>query len=343
MTDAGPALSDSLTANEDAVEGSPRRRAVPWWVWRIGGGILTLVAVSILIFFATQVLPGDAAKSILGRDATPEKLEALRAQLGLNRPALEQYLDWARNLLTGDFGLSLVNGRPVEELFLPRAVNTLALALCAIAIALPLSILLGSLSASRRDGALDQGIAVTSLTFNALPEFVIGLGLVVIFSTGLMRILPAVSIFPPEESAFSNPTALVLPALALVLAISPYLIRLVRASLIDALDSEYVLTARLRGVRERRIIVNHALRNSMVPVVQGTAVLLAYLAGGIVVIEYVFRFPGLGGLLLEAVSARDLPLIQVTALFLAAVYVVVNLVADLLVVRLTPRLRGVGV
>ncbi len=343
MTDARSALSDRAAAIAGVVEGSPRRSAVPWWVRRVGGGILTLVAVSILIFLATQVLPGDAAKSILGRDATPEKLEALRGQLGLNRPALEQYLEWARHFVTGDFGLSLVNSRPVEELVVPRAMNTLALALCAIAIAVPLSILLGTLSAARRDGPLDQGIAITSLTFNALPEFVIGLGLVVVFATGVMRILPAVSLFPPEESAFSNPAALVLPALALVLAISPYLIRLVRASLIDALDSEYVLTARLRGVPERRIMVHHALRNSMVPVVHGTALLLAYLAGGIVVIEYVFRFPGLGGLLLEAVSVRDLPLIQATALFLAAVYVVVNLLADLLVVRLTPRLRGVGV
>jgi len=342
VTSAESGLSERMDSISIPVEGSPRRRVVPWWVRRIGGGVLTLFAVSILIFLATQVLPGDAAKSILGRDATPEKLEALRAELGLNRPALEQYLDWSRNFVTGDFGMSLVNNRSVEELLVPRAMNTIALALCAILIALPLSILLGSISAIRRDGPLDQGISVTSLTFNALPEFVIGLGLVVIFATGVMKIFPAVSIFPPEESAFSNPMALVLPALSLVLAISPYIIRLVRASLIDALDSEYVLTARLRGIPERRILVNHALRNSMVPVVHGTALILAYLAGGIVVIEYVFRFPGLGGLLLEAVSARDLPLIQATALFLAAVYVVVNLLADLLVVRLTPRLRGVG-
>lgn len=323
-------------------QGLPRRPAVPWWVRRIGEGVLTLGAVSILIFLATQVLPGDAAKSILGRDATPEKLDALRTQLGLDRPAIEQYLDWARGFLVGDLGQSLANGRNVAEVLLPRAENTLALALCAILIALPLSVLLGSLSASRRDGLVDQGIGITSLAFNALPEFVIGLGLVVILSTGLLHLLPAVSLFPPEESAFANPLVLILPSVTLVLAISPYLIRLVRASLIDALDSEYVLSARLRGVAERRIMTNHALRNSMVPVVHGTALLLAYLAGGIVVVEYVFRFPGLGGLLLEAVSSRDLPVIQATALLLAAVYVIVNLVADIVVVRLTPRLRGVG-
>ena len=342
MTNADSALTSRVGVRAGGVRRSPRRFVAPWWVRRIGGGFCTLIAVSILIFLATQVLPGDAAKSILGRDATPERLSALRAQLGLDRPAIEQYLSWAGNFLTGDLGQSLANGRNVGEVLIPRATNTLALALCAIAIALPVSILLGSLSAARRDGPLDQGIVVTSLTFNALPEFVIGLGLVVIFSTGLFKVLPAVSLFPPEESAFSNPMALVLPTLALVLAISPYLIRLVRASLIDALDSEYVLTARLRGVPERRIMTHHALRNSMTPVIHGTALLLAYLAGGIVVIEYVFRFPGLGGLLLEAVSSRDLPLIQATALLLAALYVVVNLAADLLVVRLTPRLRGVG-
>jgi len=318
-------------------------RRLPWWARRIFGAVLTLVAVSLLIFVATQVLPGDAALAILGKEATPERLAELRAELGLDRPLVVQYLDWARGFVTGDLGTSLVSHLSVADELKTRALNSLALVIAAIAITLPLSVVLGVYTAARRDRFADNVTSGLMLVMNSLPEFVIALLLIVFLSTMVTHLLPSVSLFPAEDTAFNHPRAIILPVLTLVFATSPYLTRLVRASMIDELESEYVTMSRLKGVPEFRVVVRHALRNSLVPLIQGTALILAYLAGGIVIVEYIFRFPGLGGLLLESVSARDLPVIQATALLLAAVYVLANLSADLLSVAVTPRLRhGAG-
>ncbi len=332
-----PSAADGVNGVGDLPQKAGRR--FPWWARRVISAALTLVAVSFLIFAATQILPGDAALAILGREATPERLEALRAQLGLDRPWLVQYVDWARGFLTGDLGSSLVSANEVTEVMRTRAMNSLTLVVMAICITLPLSVIIGVYTAARRDRLGDHVSSSIMLVLNSLPEFVIALLLIVLLSTVVWRIFPSVALFPSGDTALYHPREMVLPVLTLVLATSPYLTRLVRASMIDELESEYVTMSRLKGVSEYRVVVRHALRNSLVPLIQGTAMILAYLAGGIVIVEYIFRFPGLGGLLLESVSARDLPVIQATALLLAAVYVLANLAADLLSVAVTPRLR----
>jgi peptide/nickel transport system permease protein len=206
-------------------------------------------------------------------------------------------------------------------------------------IAIPLAILLGSFGAMRRDRPLDHATQGIFLVLTALPEFVIGLGLLILLGTTVFTLLPPVALIPSGGAAFSHPRELALPVITLVLAVLPYLTRLQRAAMIDVLESDFVQMARLKGLPERTVVRRHALRNSLVPVVQGSALTLIYLTGGIVAIEYLFAYPGLGSALTTAVAGRDLPVVQAIVLLLASVYVIVNLLADLLTVLLVPRLR----
>lgn len=337
------ALGDPVVTDAAATEQSPRRsRRHLWILRRLGIAVITLLLVSLIVFVATQALPNDPAKAILGRDATPERLAQLRADLGLNRPAIDQYTDWLDGAVVGDLGTSLAAQRPVSDLVWERFRNSAELVFLATLFILPLSFLLGVLSAVKRDGLFDTSSNVISLILNSLPEFVIGVIFVILLGTTVFTVFPSVALFPAGESPFEHPNEMVLPVATLVAVSVPYLMRLVRASMIDVLESDYVQMARLKGVSERRILLRHALPNALVPTIQGTALILAYLAGGIVVIEYLFRFPGIGGLLTEAISARDLPVIQACVLLLAAVYIVVNLVADILTVYVSPRLRTAG-
>jgi peptide/nickel transport system permease protein len=310
-----------------------------WIIRRLFIGLGTFVLVSIIVFAATQTLPGDAARLILGRSPDPAALEALRQQLGLDQSAVAQYLDWAGGVLTGDFGTSYTAKEPVSALLGPAVVNSGVLLGLSTLIAVILSVLVGVAAAARRDGWLDRAFNAFAFLFTAVPEFIVGILLVIAFSTTLLHVLPAVSLIPPGDAVFSEPDIFVLPTATLVLAITPYLGRLIRGSMIDVLESEYVRMARLKGISERRILFRHALPNALVPAIQGTAVAIGYLAGGIVAVEFVFGFPGIGTALLNAVSERDIPMIQAAALVLASVYVVVNLAADILVVLVTPRLR----
>jgi peptide/nickel transport system permease protein len=318
------------------------RRRHSWILRRIALGVLTLFVVSLIVFAATQALPGDPAKAILGRDATPEKVAALKAELGLEGSLVKQYASWLGGLVQLDLGVSVGSGEPVSEVIGARAGNSILLAVLSGLIVVPLSLLIGVISAVRRDRAFDQVTIVTSLVLVALPEFVIGMLLVILFATTVMTLLPAVSVFAVGASPFAHLDAFVLPVATLVLVNVPYLSRLVRASMIDVLSSDYVEMARLKGLPERDVITRHALPNALVPTIQGTALVLAYIAGGIVVVEYVFRFPGIGTALTSAIAGRDMPVIQAITLVLAAIYVIVNLIADILTVYVSPRLRTAG-
>jgi peptide/nickel transport system permease protein len=321
-------------------EEESRRRGIGRFVLRrLLLGLLVLWLVSIVVFAATQALPGDPARAILGRTATPESLAALREQLGLNRPVLGQYADWIGGLLTGDLGTSLAARQPVSQLLGDRLVNTAFLVLCAGLISIPLSIVLGAYAALRRDRTFDVVTSLGTLLLAALPEFVVGVGLVVLFATTVLNVLPAVSLIPPGTRPWTLPMAMILPTATLVLAVTPYVARIMRASMVEVLESDYVEMARLKGLPERIVIWRHALPNAVGPTFQVIAINLAYLAGGVIVVEYIFNYAGLGGALRDAVSNRDLPVVQALAMSVALVYVGLNLLADIATILVTPRLR----
>ncbi|MBE9375663.1 ABC transporter permease [Saccharopolyspora sp. HNM0983] len=309
-------------------------------VKRILLGLVILWAVSVVVFLATQALPGDAARAILGKEATPERLAALRDQLHLDDPIWVQYFSWLGNMFQLDLGESYASGMPVTELLGSRLNNSVALMLCATAISVPLSIIVGTYSALRRDTAFDHTTSVLSLVLASLPEFVVGIVLVLIFSTGMLNLLPAVFVMTGSDSAWSDPVQLILPTATMVLAVSPYIVRIMRATMIEVLESEYVQQARLKGLPERTVIARHALPNAIGPVAQVIALQLAWLAGGVVLVEFLFRFPGIGFALVDAVNNRDLPVVQTLTLAIAAVYIVVNLLADIVSLATNPKVRS---
>lgn len=303
-------------------------------------GVLVLFLVSLVVFAATQALPGDPARSILGRTATPASLKALREQLGLSGSVLSQYVDWITGLLHGDAGNSLAAQEPVSDLLGDKVVNSAFLVFLSGIISIPISIAIGSYAALRRDRTFDVTSSLTTLVFAALPEFVVGISLVVIFSTTVFTgFLPAITIIPPGGRPWDDMQAMILPTATLVLAVTPYVVRIMRASMIEVLESDYVEMARLKGLPERTVIVRHALPNALGPTFQVIAINLAYLAGGVIVVEYVFNYAGIGGALRDAVSTQDLPVVQALSMLIAAVYVVLNLMADIATIIVTPRLR----
>lgn len=306
---------------------------------RLALGVVTLLLVSALVFGATQALPGDAAAAMLGREATPERLAALRLRLHLDEPVWRQYLGWLGGMLQGDFGASLATEQPVSALLAPRIGNSAFLVLLAALVAIPASLAIGMAGAVRRDGVLDHVLSNVSLALAALPEFIIGIALVMLFATQVMHVLPAVAMIADDEPIWRQWDQAVLPSLALVLAVVPYMGRIVRGSMVEVLESEYVAMARLKGMPPRRVMLRHALPNAIVPFVQVTALQLAWLAGGVVVVEFVFRYPGMGQTLVDAVANRDLPVVQALSLLIGGVYVVLNTLADIATVLLTPRLR----
>jgi len=302
-------------------------------------GLIVLILVSVLVFLATQALPTDPARAILGRSATPASLAALRRQLHLDRPVIEQYWTWVTGLLHGNLGTSLAAQEPVSTLLAPKLVNSAVLVALAAVLSIPLSIAIGAYAALKREKAFDQASSNLLLGLAALPEFVVGLVLVILFATTVLHVLPAVSTIPPGSRPWNNWLALILPTLALVIAVAPYVARIMRASMIEVLESDYVEMARLKGLPERTVLIRHALPNALGPVLQVIALNLAYLAGGIIIVEFVFNYSGIGGAIAEAVVNHDLPVIQALAILLAAVYVVVNLLADVATILVTPRLR----
>jgi peptide/nickel transport system permease protein len=292
----------------------------------------------VVVFLATQVLPSNPAQAILGRGATPQTVAALKHQLGLDRPLVSQYVDWLGGLVSGDFGTSLATRVPVASLVGARIVNSLTLLLLGGLVAIPMAFLLGIVTAVRR-GILDHSLLLGAVVLAAMPDYVIAIALVLVFSTTLLHVLPATSLIPPGTSPFAQPLELVLPVGSLVLLTVPYLYRLLRASMIDVLGSEYVAMARLKGLPPRIVIVRHALRNALLPAIQGAGLVLGWMLGGAVVVETVFQYPGLGSALTDAIQNRDLPVVQAIVLVTAVGIVLFNLAADALTIYLTPKLR----
>jgi peptide/nickel transport system permease protein len=309
-------------------------------------GLVTLFVVSLLVFFATHILPGNAANAILGQSATPERLQILEQQLDLDKSVFEQYGIWIKGLVTGDLGESLgistqsaSAGTPVWEQVSPKLLNSAILVFLAGAIGAVLGVALGIVATVRRDGWFDRVSSVAALTVTALPEFIVGVTLVLLFATGGLEILPAVSFLPPGTYAWSDPKLLVLPVATLVIVIVPYIFRMTRAAMIEALESDYVEMARLKGVPAWRVNLVHAFPNILAPVIQVIGLNFLYLAGGIVLVEYVFNYPGIGEGLVTSISERDIPVIQVIVVILAAFYVFVNIVTDVIALIATPRRR----
>jgi peptide/nickel transport system permease protein len=303
---------------------------------RLGLGILTLFVISLLIFGAIELLPGDPAQAILGQAATPETLAALRRDLGLDVPAWQRYLNWVGGVLRGDFGMSLASRRPIAELISTRLGNTLFLALYAAAIAVPLSLVFGVLAALYRNSVFDRAINVITLSSISFPEFFVAY--ILIYWLAQSGLFPSISSVSPGMGFGEKLYRTFLPALTLTLVVTAHMMRMTRAAIINLLASPYIEMARLKGLSPGRIVVRHALPNALAPIINVVALNLAYLITGVVVVEVVFVYPGLGQLMVDSVAKRDLPLVQACALIFAAAYVLLNLTADVLSTLSNPRL-----
>jgi peptide/nickel transport system permease protein len=320
-----------------------RHGAAAWVSWlarRLGLAILTLWLVSILVFIATTAL-GDPVRAILGKDYNSDKARVaqLTDQLNLDESLFTRYFHWLGNFLTGDFGTSIANQQPVSSQIGDNVVNTLVLVVIAAIVMIPVAFGIAMISTNYRRRRPDTVIQTILLMLAALPEFVTGILLVAIFSTTVFHWLPAVTISSPGVHPWNVPKTMILPVATLVLAVAPYVSRIVRANLLEVLDSDYVELARLKGIPERVVMRKHALLNAIVPGIQVIALQLAWLAGGVVLVEKVFNYPGVGNQLVDSVQNHDVPMVQALTLIIAGVYVVVNLVADLLSILLTPRAR----
>lgn len=306
---------------------------------RLAFAAFSLLVVATIVFWAIDFLPGDAAQRILGRDATPEALDALRMRLQLNDPALLRYVRWLADLIQGDLGSSLAADRPVLPYVAGHLANTLLLASAALAIHIPLSIGLGLVAASsRRDGIADTLIAAFVLLGMSVPEFVIGIGLVTWLSTA-WNWFPPLALIDQAHSIGQLASVLALPVLTLNCLMTAYVVRQTRSSMIEIMQSDFVRAAMLRGLPRSRVLLRHALPSAVGPAVNAIALNAGWLIGGIVVVEAVFNYPGLGRLLVEAIGNRDVPMVQGAAMALSAAYIVINLIADVVTALFNPKQR----
>ncbi|MDP7553430.1 MAG: ABC transporter permease [Candidatus Thioglobus sp.] len=304
---------------------------------RIALGLLTLFVISLLIAFGVELLPGDLAQEILGQGATPEGLRVLRLQLGLDTPPHIRYLDWLGGMVTGDMGLSLANKRPIAELIGPRLSNTLFLGGFAAMIAIPIALTLGILAALYRNSLYDRGVNIFTLTSISFPEFFIAYILILFFAIKLGW-FPGISNISSELSFLDKLYRTLLPAASLTLVVVAHMMRMTRASIINLLSSPYIEMAHLKGIKPLRIITRHALPNALAPIINVIAINLAYLVVGVVIVEVVFVYPGLGQLLVDSVSKRDVPVVQACSMIFASVYIFLNLSADVISIVTNPRL-----
>ncbi len=305
---------------------------------RVALGLLLLWASSVLIFVGTQILPGDVAQSILGQSATPETLANLREQLGLNAPPLTRYFDWLGGILHGDLGTALSNGEPIAGAMLKRLGNTLFLAFWAAVISVPLAILLGLIAVRYRGRWPDKVISSVTLATVSVPEFL--LGYILVFALAVkVRAFPALAAVYDGMSLGDKLHAIALPVMVLVLVVLGHMMRMTRAAILNVMQSAYIETAELKGLRPFKIIARHAFPNAISPVVNVVMLNLAYLVVGVVVVEVVFVYPGMGQYLVDHVAKRDVPVVQACGLVFAAVYIGLNLLADVISILSNPRLR----
>ena len=301
-------------------------------------GIGTLLFVSLLVFLGTELLPGDVAHAILGQGATPELLEQVRERLGLNEPLHVRYWVWLTNFVSGDFGTSLANGVDIGTEVSRRASNTIILALCTAVIAVPLSILLGLAAAVKPGGLLDRAITSSSLALISFPDFLVAVVLVTIFAVKLQW-LPAIASIRPSYDLVDWIRVLILPVTGLTFTILAHMVRMTRSAVLNVLSSPAIEMAILKGVPRRRLLFRHALPNALGPIINVIALNLAYLISGVVVIETLFNFPGLGRYMVEGVTNRDVPIVQTCAMIFCTFYVLLNMTADILSIMANPRVR----
>jgi len=314
---------------------------------RLSLGIVTLWITSVLVFVGTEVLPGDVVELVLGQGATPESVAAIRKSMSLDRPAHTRYFNWLVGALQGDFGRSLAgdvagtaeSGREVAGLIGERLGNSLRLAGMTAAIAVPLSLLIGLLSAMFPGGILDRFVSIAALCAISVPEFFIGSLLVMLFSV-MLGWLPAIAYLSDSQTLWETLRAIILPVLTLTFAVLAHMARMTRASLLSVLRSSYIETAVLKGATRWRVVFRHALINAIGPIANVVALNLAYLVGGVVIVESVFAYPGMAKLMVDSVSSRDIPVVQACALIFCAIYVGLNLVADMVAILANPRLRN---
>jgi peptide/nickel transport system permease protein len=305
---------------------------------RIGFLALTFILTSLIIFTVTQFLPGDVARVILGREAGEAQVQALREELGLNDPLPVQYVRWLGDFVTGDWGQSFSTKSEIRPLVLGRLRNSLMLAFITIVIAVPLAVFLGVIAGLNENKASDNIISVSSLSVVGLPEFVTGLVLIQIFSFKL-RLLPANSSIKPGASFMESLPMLILPALTATFVLLAYITRLTRAGVVEELKADYTRTAILKGMSRRTVVVKHVLRNALLPTITVIAISFGWLISGLIVIENVFNYPGLGRLMVFAIDRRDLPLLQAVTLVTVLGFAIANLIADLLYAYMNPRIR----
>jgi peptide/nickel transport system permease protein len=310
-------------------------------VQRLGLSLITLFVVSIIIFSAVEMLPGDFAKAILGQAATPETVAAFQKEIGLDRPPVERYVSWVGNAVQGDFGNSFASRlgykRTVADIIAPRLWNTLYLALLTALIAVPLALFLGITAALYRNGLYDRTVNALTLTTISFPEFFVAY-MLMLFLSVKWHILPSLSNVNEDMAMGERLFRCLLPALTLTLVIVAHMMRMTRAALINLLASPYIEMARLKGVPDRDVIVRHALPNAWAPIVNVIAFNLAYLVVGVVVVEVVFVYPGIGQLMVDAVTSRDIPVVQACALIFAGTYILLNLAADIISIVTNPRI-----
>jgi peptide/nickel transport system permease protein len=305
---------------------------------RIALGLLLLFFVSILIFLGTLALPGDVAQTILGQSATPESLANLRAAMGLDQPPLTRYFQWLNGLFHGDLGNALTNGRPIAEALGSRLSNTLFLAFWAAIIAVPLAVLLGLIAVRFRDRWPDKLISAFTLSSISIPEFLLAYVLIYIFGVKLGW-FPTIATLNSSMSFGQKIYTIAIPIMVLVLVILAHMMRMTRAAILNVMQSAYIETAELKGIGRFKIIMRHAMPNALSPIINVIMLNLAYLIVGVVVVEVVFIYPGLGTYLVDHVAKRDLPVVQAVGIIFAAIYIGLNILADVLSIVTNPRLR----
>lgn len=300
--------------------------------------VVTLLAVSVAIFALIEAVPGDAASVMQGQQATPDSLRNLRAQMGLDRPPHIRYLDWIWDAMRGDLGQSAKSNASISEVMGGRLANSALLAVLAFVIAVPLGLVMGVWVGTRADTPMDRFLTMGGLVTISLPEFVTGVVMILILSSTLGW-LPSSSIMMPGESIIGNPKVLVMPVLTVTGALFAYIMRMARANVIEVMESNYVRTAILKGLPMRTVVTRHVLRNALLPTITVIANNVGWMFGGLIIIENLFAYPGMGSLLIQAIDTRDIRMLQSTALVIASVYAFSNLAADLAYGALNPRVR----